>query len=348
MAAKRVQISADDVTYYTLPGNSGELRNEAGQLTDTIFGQAYQSAEAGLIGWTLNSNAVYKGFAGYIVRLMKGGTPVVMTNEACTFVSGKTYQITNVAHQYIDIATTIVVKDNAVDHTVDVLSIDFLTGKVTFKAAYTPTTPVTVTGAYIPVTAIAGAKTFTLTQTAIAIDNTDIPIAKANSGFRTWEATGLRTVTLELGGIYKLANGFVAALTSRAPVYIEINPDNSSLSVARGIFKYTGQGQSGDVGALEQETVNLVLNVPQDLGAISLVAPFSWNHSGITTLSMAVQLALAGWQNGTSIYVKYLPDGTNGFKGPAVITDISLSGGLESMNQFTVNVQGSGAPVVQP
>lgn len=345
---KRIQLSADDTTYYTLPGNSGELRNEAGQLTDTIFGQAFQSTQPGLITWTLNSNALYKGFAGYIVKLNKGGTPVVMTNEAMSLVSGKTYQITNAAHNVIDLGTTIVVKDNAVDHTADVLSIDFTTGKVTFKAAYTPTGPITITGAYVPMVAIAGAKTFTLTQTMNAIDNTDIPIAKANTGFRTFEATGLKTVTLELGGIYKLSNGFVAALIARTPIYVEINPDNSNLSVARGLFKYTGQGQSGDVGALEEETVSLGLSVPQDIGAIAIETPFSWVHSNVTTLAQAVQIALAAWQNGTVPYVKYLPDGTNGFKGRGVITDISLSGGLEAMNQFTVNIQGSDAPIAVP
>lgn len=345
---KRVQLSADDVTYYTLPGNSGELRNEAGQLTDTIFGQDFQSTQPGLITWTLNSNALYKGFAGYIVKLNKGGTPVTMTDEAMSLVSGKTYQITTVAHQYIDIATAILVKDNAVDHTADVESIDFLHGKVTFKAAYTPVGPITITGAYVPMVPIAGAKTFTLTQTMNAIDNTDIPTAKANTGFRTFEATGLRTVTMELGGIYKLSNGFVAALIARAPIYVEINPDNSDLSVARGLFKYTGQGQSGDVGALEEETVNLGLSVPQDLGAILIQTPFSWVHSGLTTLSQAVQIALAAWQNNDNVYLKYLPDGVNGFKGQGVVTDISLSGGLEAMNQFTVNLQGSDAPIPVP
>lgn len=342
---KRVQISSDDITYFTLPGNSGELRNEAGELTDTIFGQPFESFESGLISWTLNSNALYKGFAGYIVKLMKGGAPIAMVDEPMNLVAGKTYIITNTAKQFIDIATTIVVEDATVDHTADVESINFVTGEVTFKAAYTVTAPVTITGAYIPTTAIAGAKTFTLTQTANPIDNTDIPTAKANTGFRTFEATGLKSVSLELGGIYKLANGFVAALIARAPIYIEINPDNSNLSVARGIFKYTAQGQSGDVGALEEETVTLRLNVPQDLpSGIVWSTPFAWKHAALTTLSMAIRKALLAWEANASLFVKYLPDGVAGFKGGAVVTDISLSGGLESMNEFVVNVQGSGAP----
>lgn len=343
---KRVQLSADDITYYTIPGNAGEVRDEMGQLNDTIFGQSYESNEAGLLSWSLNSQGFYKGFAGYIVKLMKGGTPLVLTAEAMSLVSGKTYIITNTAKQLIDIGTTVVVFDNAIDHTADVESINFLTGEVTFKAAYTVTAPVTITGAYVPLTAIAGARTFTLTQTKTANDNTTIPIAKANGGWRTFDsASGLKTVGLEIGGIYDASNAFRTALQTRALIYVEINPDNSNLSVARGVFKYTGRNQSGDVGALEEEGVTLSLNVPQ--GDIWL-KPFGWKHSGLTTLSQAIRNALASWESDSALYAKYLPDGTNGFKGPVVVTDVSLSGGLEAMNEFTLNFQGSGAPTTVP
>jgi hypothetical protein len=345
---KRVLISSDDISYYTLPGNSGELRNEAGELPDTIFGQGFESTESGLLGWTLNSNALYKGFAGYIVKLMKGGTPIAMTAEAMTLVSGKTYRINAAAKRFIDIATAITVFDAAVNKNAFLENINFVTGEVTFLSSYTVTGAITITGAYVPTTAIGGARSFTLTQTAAALDNTDIPTAKANLGNRTFDPTGLKTVSLELSGVYKIANGFVAALQSRAPVYIEINPDNSDKSVARGIFKYTGQGQSGNVGALEEETVTLKLNVPQDPATYVWAMPFAWIHDPATTLSLAVQKALTAWQTGTLLYAKYLYDGTNGFKGQAAVTNMSLSGGLESMNEFTVNLQGSGAVTVQP
>jgi predicted secreted protein len=346
MPAKRVRLSDDETNYYTLPGNSAEVRDEAGQLTDTIFGQPSESTETGLLTWMLNSQAFYKGFAGYIVKLMKGGEPQTMTGEAMSLVSGKTYVITNTAKQLIDVDTTVTVLDNAVDHTADVENIDFLFGKVTFKSSYTVTGPVTITGKYVALTAIAGARTFTLTQTATANDNTDIPDAKSNGGWRTFETdSGLKSVSLEIGGIFKSTNDFRTALQTRSKVYIEINPDNSNLSVARGLMKYAGRSQSGDVGALEQETITLRLHVPE--GDIWKV-PFAWNHSALTKLSRAVRIALAGWESGADVFVEYLYDGTNGFTGPAVVTDISLRGGLESMNEFTVALQGSGAPTAVP
>jgi hypothetical protein len=348
MAAKRIQVSTDDITYYTLPGSTGELRNEAGELTDTIFGQSFDSAEPGLITGTITSNSIYKGFAGYVCKLQKGGTPVAMTNEATTLVSGKTYIITATAKQVIDVNTTISVKDGAIDHNADVQDINFLTGEITFKPAYTPSGAITITGAYVPLADIAGSRTFTLTQTAVAIDNTDIPTARTNTGYRTFQADGLKTVSMEIGGVFKTSNAFATALQNRATVYISINPDNSDLSIAKGSFKFTGRTQSGDVGALEEETITFRLNVPDNpsYASFTWTWPFTWKHSVSSKLSTAVKQVLSAWQNSTTLNVKYLHDGVAGFKGTGIVTDVSLTGGLEAMNEFTANFQLSGSPTV--
>lgn len=338
--AKRVRISANgNDPWYTLPGNTAELRNEAGELNDTIFGQDFSSGETGLISWTLSANAIYKGFAGYIVSIKKSGTPVVMSGEAMSLVSGKTYRPTSSAHRLFDLDTAIVVKDNGVDHTADVKTIDYLSGQVTFKSAYTVTGPVTMDGAYMPSTEVAGSKSFTLTQTAETIDETDIPTAKVNGGCMVY-SQGLKTVTLELSGIYKVANNWLQALKDRDTVIIEINPDNGGHSLCRGIFKFASQGQSGDVGALEEETLSLRLSVPDKA---LLAQPFSWYHEGSSTLNAGIKTCLDAWLAGDNVFVEYLPDGTDGHTGKAVVTDLSLTGGLEAMNEFTVNLQGSGA-----
>lgn len=339
---KKIQLStADAGTYYTLPGNSGELRNEAGQLTDTIFGQDYQSTQSGLISWTLNANALYKGFAGYVCTMKKASGSTAAADEPLSAVAGQEYQVTDAAHRLIDVTAEFIVNDNAVAvDAADIESIDFLNGRVTFAAGYVVTGPVTADMSYLTLAAIAGAKSFTLTQTAATIDTTDMPTAQANDGWREFDY-GLKTVSLEISGIYKSTNGFVDALQARENIYVEINPDGSGKSIFRGIFKYTQQGQQGDVGALEEENITLNLAVPD---GDKWVSPISWEHNA-TTLNMAVQIALNAWQNSDLVYAKYLPDGVAGFKGPAVVTDVSLQGGLEAMNEFTCNLQGSGAPV---
>lgn len=345
---KRIQVSSDDVTYYTLPGNTAELRNEAGQLVDTIFGQTFESNEVGLISGSINANALYKGFAGYIVSLLKGGTPTTMTAEPMSLVSGKTYRITAATKRIIDVLTAVTVKGNGVAISAsNIESIDFLFGTVTFISAYTPTTPITMDGKYIPTTAIAGARSFNLTQTMNPINDSDIPTVKANGGYATFNAEGLRTVSLEVGGIFKTTNAFRTALANRENVYVSINPDNADLSTARGLFKIGSQGQSGDVGALEEETVNLNLSV-RDEATPAWLAPFRWDHAASPTLNAGVRALLAAWQNSTKVYVKYLWDGTVGFKSDAVVTEISLQGGIENMNEFSVGLQLSGAPTAIP
>ena len=344
--AKRVQIaSTENGTYYTLPGNAAELSNENGELADTIFGQEFSSSESGIGSWSITSNALYKGFAGYIVALKKSGTSTAMTDEAMTLVSGKTYQINTLSKQIWDTAVAIVVEDNAVAvDAEDIANIDYLAGRVTFDAGYTVTGPVTISGNYLPTTEIAGSKSFTLTMTSAAIDSTDIPTAKANGGFKTFDP-GLNTASFELAGIYTSSNGNSASLVGRLPVTLEVNPDNAGKSIARGIFKYLSQGQSGDVGALEEETITFNLSVPD---VEKMKAPFTWIHASDTKLNQGIRILLDAWLNKTKVWVKYLPDGTNGHTGEAVVTDMSLSGGLEAMNEFSVTLQGTGAVEATP
>lgn len=349
MAAKRVRLSADNgSTWFTLPGNAGELSNEAGSLDDTIFGQNYKSSQPGLIGWSINANGFYKGFAGYVVKIMQQtGSAVVMTAEATTLVSGKTYQITNAARRIVDIATALVVLDSAVAvSAANIESIDYLFGMVTFVSSYTPSGAITMTGAYFATTQLAGSRTFTLTQTADPIDNTTIPSAQASSGHRTHQQ-GLKTVALEIGGVYALSNGFRAALAARSRLIVEVNPDGNSKSIARGYFRYMQQGQSGNVGALEEETITMELAVPdeQDL----LYAPFKWRHTSDTTLNQAVRIMLDAWETGASIDVQYLPDGTTGLRAnDAIVSEATLTGGLEAMNTFAGVFMCNSAPTAVP
>lgn len=336
--AKRVRLSSDDITYATLPGSSGEITNEAGSLPDTIFGQDFDSNFPGLIGWQVQGNGIFKGFAGYTVALKQGGTPIATAAEAMALVSGKTYETTDSVKAIMDRTSPPVIKDNAIIvAAADILEIDYLFGRVTFAASYTPTTPITWDGDYIPTAAIAGAKEFTLTQTANAIDETTIVEAKANSGHRIFDY-GLKTVSLDMTGVYAVSNGNLASLKARSEVIVEINPDDSGLAVARGFFRFSTQSQSGDVGALEEESVSLILSVPdEDL----LARPFGWLIDGTSTMATALQTAITGWQDSAPIFVEYLPDGVVGVTGEGIVTDISLTGGLESMNDFTVNLQGT-------
>lgn len=337
--AKRVRVSSDNVTYYTLPGSTGDKNSEGASVNDTVFGQTFQSEDVSILQHGIQANAYFKGVAGYVALLKKGGTPTSMTGEACSLVSGKTYRVTATTKRVFSYANALTVLDNGIDHTADVQSIDYLAGTVTFKSAYTVTGPVTVTGYYIPMAEIAKGRTFTVTQTAAEIDTTDYATARSNGGNRTFDP-GLRTVTLEIGGIYDVANAWAAQLASRGIVYVEIAPANDAETIFRGFFKLTNQRQSGDVGALEEENLSFNLWVP---GGDLVETPFKWYFTGSTTLNTAVQKVIQAWQNESDIYVQYLPDGVTGVQATCIVTECSLANQLEGLNEFSVGFRATGA-----
>lgn len=337
MAAKTIKVSDDSGSnYYTLPGNTGEFSDQLGVVDDTIFGQTFRSQQPNIINWSVSANALYKGFAGYVVDIKKSGSTTAMTGEAMTLVSGKTYKITNATKNVWNRNVAVTVYDNAVDHTADVVAIDYLFGTVTFDSGYTVTGPVTVDGSYLPMAALAKYQNFSLTQSMEAINDSDIPTLQANSGHATF-SHGLRTVNLEVSGVYASTNGYRAALIARDELVLEVNPDGGSKTVARGFFRPSTRTQQGAVGALEEETASFVLTVPE-----GDFAPFKWDFASNTDVSTAVRKCLEAFQNETTLDIQYLPDGTTGLEGEALVTDFSLSGGMEAMNEFAVTFQGTG------
>ncbi len=347
--AKVIQLSDDDgVTYFDLPGSEGSFSSEAEQIDDTILGQTYQSNEVGLTGWSVSSNGIYKGFAGYVAEIFKGGTPTTFTAESMTLVSGLTYQIDDATRRVWDRTSgTFDILDNAITvAAVDIESVDYLFGRVTFVSGYTPTTPITVTGDYLPLAAVGRANTFNLTMTAESIDETDFTTAQGNSGTRVF-TPGLRTVSLELGGIFDSTENSKADVLSRGELIIDINPAGDDSALARGFFKLATASQSGAVGALEEETLNFTLTVPQEETNPSVEFPFNWQFTA-TTLGVAIQQAITSWLGELNTYqVQYLPAGQvgesplDGIEGDYIVNDISLSGGLSNMNVFTMELQGT-------
>jgi hypothetical protein len=341
--AKRIRVSDDaGTTYYTMPGSSGEMSYEAGEIDDTIFGQNFKSSQPGIVNWNITSNAYYKGFSGYVADLKKiGSSSTAMMDEAMSLVSGKTYQVTSSSKRILDRAVAVVVKDNtvAVDAD-DIENIDYLFGRVTFVSGYTVTGPVTITNAYFTTSSIAKGRSFTLTQTSDAVQTTTFDEAQTNGACHTFDY-GLKTVALEVGGVFAASNDFQDLVAARTELIIEINPEGAGQSVARGYFKAMSQSQSGNVGDLEEETITFNLSVP---AVDNMKRPFGWLHSS-STLTTAVQKALTAWEDETTLDVQYLPDGviSGGKQGTCIITEISLSGGLESMNEFSVTYQGTGA-----
>lgn len=351
--AKRIRVSDDSGSnWYTLPGSSGEISHEADELGDTVFGQSFSSAEVGLIGSQITSNAIYKGFAGYHcdLRQMSGST-TSGSAEATTLESGKIYYITDATKNVWDHTQAVVIKDGVTDVTDEVDWIDFLRGRFEFQSSYSPVGTITVDSfEYFTKTTVAKGRTFNLTQTMDPIDDTDFATAQANSGKRTYEY-GLKTVNLEIGGVYDVTNGWRTVLEGRSLVIIEIAPvgNSGSESKAIGIFKAVRHSHAGDVGDLEEETVNFSLQVPDESSVATTGAdntlfytPFVWTHPSGTGISTSIQKCLEAWEDEETIDFQYLPDGSTGVTGACLVSEISLSGGLEAINEYSVTLMASG------
>lgn len=342
--SKVVNVSDDSgSTWHGIPGQSAGFQADGDQITDTILGQTYESGLTGLITWSVTGDAFYKGFAGYNADLKKSGTLTATTGEAMSLVSGKTYRIDDSSKEVWDWDATLTVYDNATPvASANIESIDYLFGKVTFAAAYSVTGPVTIDVSYYPLSTFGKAQNFTLTQTANARDTSDYQTVQANSGYRV-HAQGLRTVSLELGGIFNAPDDWQGELASRNAIMIEVNADGNQKSTARGWFRLTSAGQDGDAGDNEMETINFVLNVDdQD------VDPFSWDHASDTTLSQAIQIILTAFESQADIDAQYLYDGTNGYQGTVIVTEATLTSDIEDMNSFSYVLTGDGATTSVP
>ena len=219
--------------------------------------------------------------------------------------------------------------------------IDYLFGKVTFKAGHTVTGPVTLDYDYFPRQAFGKARGFTLTQTSAMENITTFDEASSNGGFSVFFPQQL-SGDLSFDSIYSASNGFDTLLENRTEIIIDINPDGNDKSIMRGFYKVQQDTQSGDVGATEAEAVNFVLTVPE--ATIESNVPFDWEHENDTTLSQSVRVALDAWLTKTKIEVRYsLDDGVSGWEGECYVSDVSLTGATEDVYSFTVNLQGTGA-----
>lgn len=344
--AKVVQISNDGgSTWVNLPGSLAGVDFTSEEADDTILGQTFKSGQPALIEWDVSSNGVYKGFAGYLAEIKKQGTSTATTGEACSQESGQIYAVDEGTKEILDRSATLTVYDGATDVTDELEWVDYLFGRFKFQSSYTVGGAVTIDANYFPVEAIGKGRSYTLTMQADAVDTTDFKTAQDNGGYKTFEP-GLRTVTLEIQGVFDSDEDAKTDLADRSELIVEIDPAGDGSSIARGFFKIVETGQQGNVGALEEETINFSLSVPQgDL--IEVV--FNWKHTS-TTLAAAIQYAITSWLTELNTYdVQYLPSGStgesplDGITGDVVFTDISLSGDLNGMNIFNIGMRGTGA-----
>ncbi len=75
----------------------------------------------------------------------------------------------------------------------------------------------------------------------------------------------------------------------------------------------------------------------------------SGNMGGDLLLDDSIQdLLRAAHEDGSTVYVTDLPDGTNGFTYPMLVDSIEESGGIDDLISATFNVVSNGAKIARP
>ena len=322
-----------------LPGASASLTRTTEELDDRVFGQAFMSTQPALINWEVSGNAYYKGRPGYVARIFESGDSLEMLDEATESLGDNRFQIADPDKQIIDRTETITVKDDGTEvDSADIELFNYLFGEVKLVESYTPTGDITIDAHYLELEDAGRAQDFTLTQTAETEDITTLRLARENDGHEVHRPNAL-TVELTIEGFYDVSDGLNQKLRDRAEVVIELNPDGDNESRCRGFFRPVEYSQEGDVGDTESDTTQFNLSVPDDQ---TLETPFAWRHTEESPLNKGVQDILQAWLDQELPEVRYRPDGEKGYYGEAVVTEASLTGGVNVMNEFSVSFQGSG------
>lgn len=199
------------------------------------------------------------GVAGYVFLIKKSGTSTPLTGETCSNTVGNTWVIDDTNKNVFNRTTAVTFYDNAVVIPVgDIESIDYLFGKVTFTGVKVG--PITVDGAYVPLTTIAGGKEASLTMTSSVLDNTAI----GNVGYHT-KKQGVLDVNISSTRFYDYDEDFSVVLGARTPLVIEITPDGTKSY--RGWFVVEGNDISLDIDSLEEESLTFSLDGDEVIGS---------------------------------------------------------------------------------
>lgn len=332
----RVGLARDSLT--VLPGNSGEISLESSDNDTTIYGNVFSSSLPGVLDHSFSGNAWFRQTAGFEARVRRGGTPTTFTTEPMTNLSGKLYMITDFTKSLWDYNEPVTIfDDGVVVNPSNIQTIDWMFGKVTFQPAYTVNGPVTATGTYVPTAAFGCANSVSLTQNAESVLNSCFELVQENNGFNTYRS-GLKTVSAELSGFYRVENDFFELLKEREEMILEIDWEGNTETVTRGVFRLANTSLSGDVGQNEEFSTSFTLSTPEE------IIPYSWHFGANTQATPGMQAIIMSWINRQDLFFDYFPFGflSKGYEGQMVVTDASISVDTGSIAEMTVGGQGNG------
>lgn len=211
------------------------------------------------------------GLAGYRTVIKLTGTATAMTSESMTTDGSavlRRYKIDTSSKQIWNRSASFTFIDGGASTgstltSTQITTIDYLFGRATLSTA--PTGAVTVTGQYLPASNVAGAYSYSLTQTREMLDDTDY----TSTGHRS-RKPGLFDTNITVSRWDSVDLTYYNDLIGASAVVVEVRPGGSTTDVGRGYFLVESENHSGDVGGLESADISLQLD------ATSLTN-FTWN-----------------------------------------------------------------------
>ncbi len=191
---------------------------------------------------------------GYLTSVKIGGSPVSFNDEPMSSIGVDTFEIDDSSKSAWEIGFQSFEDGGSPIPDANVVSIDHMFGIVVFN--FTPGGAVTVSGASVPLTTIAGAFGYTLDMQGVVHDNTTYASGQSTE-FRS-KQIGLLTVDLSLQRFHDVSDTlFFDAINDRELLMIEIQPGGSG-NVFRGWYFAVTEEHVGDVDSLEMANPSFV------------------------------------------------------------------------------------------
>ena len=203
--------------------------------------------------------------AGYATTVRKSGTATSMTSQAMSTNStvANTYQINSTARRVWSRSHTLTFRKGGTTLPASAVTPDYLFGKVVISSTLAGS--MTVSGTYLPMAAVAGGNSYSLTMSQELLDDTDF----SSTGW-TSRIGGLLDVSLTVNRWDNVDLDFYNLIDSGNPVVVDIRPGGSGSSISgRGYFLIESENRSGDVSGLEGADVSFQLDA-------STLTDFSW------------------------------------------------------------------------
>jgi hypothetical protein len=201
--------------------------------------------------------------AGKKAKILAYSAAVSMTAEATTTSDNITYQITNTAKRILCRDCTITVDDGG-SPTVEIYTLDRLTGRVTFGSAVVRV--ITIDGYYLPVTTVANANEYTWSCSA---DNADSTVFESEFIDR---AQTIKDFAASISQFYEVSNYFYDLLIGDGQFVLEFYSVGTSSPDVRAWAKIASDEVSGAVDGLIEESLDFEGTNDADNRAVSFGA----------------------------------------------------------------------------